>query len=222
MEREEDSGVRAKPPLLVIPHQGIGDHVICNGLYRTLSDTRKVFLMLYPDYAKDVQTMLADTDIEVILTSSPENRCDMIISDRFADMPTLRLGWYGPRGSFNGNPADSGFYSQAGIPFENRWRRFALPDGIPQIKPPKRKYAFVHSGHGVFPVSELRGVRRRKKHRHDFFSHIDLIKHADEIRCVNSSFVLLADSFDLSGKKLVLHHCNRGEIGLRNKWQIVP
>lgn len=105
-------------------HQGFGDHVIFNGLIRTLAEINDyVFLPCKDHNMPSVEAMYMDNNrIRVIPVKDDQEAVD--VSKSFSNRMMLGL--------FSGHPDackpgwDKLQYDQAGVPFENRWSKFKI------------------------------------------------------------------------------------------------
>ena len=116
--------------IYITNHLGLGDHIICNGIYRhyaKIYDSCAVPALAH-NY-QSVKDMLSDLkNIEVVSVDSDEEMIQQMREREEAKCDVLKLGYYGE--DFLKGPAirfDRNFYLQANIDFEKRWSEFDFP-----------------------------------------------------------------------------------------------
>lgn len=192
-----------KLPLLIYPHQGMGDHIICNGMYRFLADIYTVTVCVRDDghTFRNVAHMLSDRKDITVIGFKGDSDIERFIVNH-TNCVVLRLGYQSP--PFDRWQFDQEFYRQAGVFFVHRWLDFKVPE-LRQFPIPKEPYIFVHDK----PGRELKLVLDKPIVRPQgdwcIFSYRDVIGNADEIHCISSSFAALADSYNLTGRKLYFY-----------------
>lgn len=204
--------------LVVCPHQGMGDHLICQGMYRTLAEDWDLEFLILEKYAANVRTMLADVpNIRYIPIKTEEVKdqyCDGI-----CDRVILRIG-FSAKTAFDTNIFDREFYRHAQVPWEYRWSRFVVPD-VPQAPAPSYKYVFVHDRPEMFNAKlTIPGIHPDPNY--SIFAHRDLILNAQEIHCVSSAFAAFAESLPLNGKPLHFYRFTREVPEMHHNWIIHP
>ena len=216
---------------LILGHLGLGDHILCNGIYRHFSKiAHKVVIPVKKHNLYSLQMMLLDRkNIEFFVVNDSNNMKKILKSINLIFGNTheiIKLGYFGD--SFLSNPKvnyDENFYLQAGIPFANRWDDFEFSinqknaDEICKLSSTFANYDFVHedkerdfeikhqylcSGRPqIKPIST-------KKDVYSIFDYYPLIRHSTEIHCIESSFVAFIDSLDIEAK-LFCHRYARPE-----------
>lgn len=196
-------------------HLGMGDHIICNGLIRSLLKKKSceyIHVFAKENNSKNVSRMF-DDDPRIEIISIPNNQTvnlqkEMSYVNEFIKKNKItnfmRCG-FDDLGKF-GNPKifDQVFYLSANIPYENRWSEFKLRrDPIAEKKvlnklnPTGDKYIFVHD-------DPNRGIEFNPKNPNNFkiiknepseniFDMIMFLENAEEIHCMESSFRCLID-----------------------------
>jgi hypothetical protein len=193
--------------LYLLPHLGLGDAIICNGMIRSLASRHdRLVLPCKWHNRSSVSWMLKD--FENIRILGVKNDAEAILwADRFESggSTVLRLGSHS-REKLDAR-WDQQFYIQAGVPFEQRWEGFVLPGVTPTIPNGHVTPSFAHEdiirgfriNRQLLP-RDVRFVQRMKT----IFEAIDWLADAPEIHCIDSSFLCLADSVPTRGR-LVLH-----------------
>ena len=128
------------------------------------------------------------------------------------------------------------------IDYNCRWdsfnvdRNYQAEDDLFRLKnPTNEKYILIHStssdgGNGI-DYSKINSELKLIEVTNEFvgtntiFDYIKLVKNAEEIHCIDSSFIHLVDSFNLSNK-LFYHKTFRyrgwtSEYKLKNTWTII-
>ncbi len=204
-------------PLWIFPNQDMGSAIVCNGLVRVLSRREKsiIFVTQPGSLGADIVTMFSDLqNVRVVFGGTYQEIKDAL---RPTSLNAVRLGFFSDAG-FNwqivGN-WDVDFYSQAGIPFDERWNSFSLPAHlIPErdvsIRPdlvishevPERGILLRPD---LLPCAPILSIVRMPS----FWHWLPSILIASELHFVDSSYLNLAESLYgiglLRGTKLVFH-----------------
>ena len=208
--------------LLVYHHLGLGDHIICSGLVNHLCDEYDTILLLTKTTYVDSVGFLFRNNPRVTVIDVPDDAAAAKFFESFSGKK-IRLGFDYLKKS--GLPFDEAFYSQAAIPFVERWDRFSLGRDLEAekalfatYKVQLRKYVFLHEDIDkgfvlnrkyivdtalpvVSPIPDL---------TKNIFDYCYLIENATEIHCMDSSFKLLADSLRPTSDSLYHHLYVRG------------
>lgn len=217
--------------LFIVHHLGLGDHIICNGLYREKmrSHRRAVFVVKWAN-RKTIREMFADLeDLWIVpLPSTVADSIQVQLGRMLGALgwEVLRLGFYGDDFFTSGDerPFDQQFYHQANVPFDYRWSKFLLPKHIACDSPttlarpnPYGSQVFIHEdkvrGFVIDPKYYERAtkvVRASKAMGMSFFDFSYALESADEVHLIESSFLALADSISPRGK-LFVHEYSRPE-----------
>jgi hypothetical protein len=187
-------------PLVIYTHQGMGDHLFCNGLVRTLAKDRPVIVPCCTSYFTSVRFMYSDhpniTVVEVPgMTVFPfVPPMDPVGSEFCARMERegceiMKLGglggdptWGDANWHAHVHEFTSFFYQQAGVPYENMRTAFFAPEWVgedsqmrEEWRPPKEKFIVVHeyaSGSRNFLIDHARIPRLNRVNVHDAESNI--------------------------------------------------
>lgn len=206
-------------PLYLKWHLGLGDALLCNGLVRVLNKTFENIVL--PAWAHNIETvrfMFRDLPGITVVPVDFDGMNDFGKGERI-----MKLGHYAEaiEGYAPFDPAkfDQEFYRQSGVDFECRWSMFkadwAERKDVLGIHP----MAFLHE-------DEERGFKINKQCIYDkfkgqvylpnksgaktFWDNVWCLQLAKEVHCINSSFLILADSLpEVPGQKLFLHHYAR-------------
>jgi len=216
--------------ILITPHQGLGDHLLCNGIYREYSRKfRKVFISVRRNYFVELSSLLGDIN-NVTLIPLPINhlwRNTLLLQKmaRFMRIKVLGLGGYGENFLETDIRFDCNFYEQAGINFECRWSAFTYPRSFRKeeelfdlLKCAESPYLFIHEDHsrGFSIKRELlpRGLRVvstiASPNDFNLVDYRKVIEGASEIHVIESAFAAFIESLPID-KPLYAHRYARPE-----------
>ena len=208
--------------LYIYHHLGLGDHIVCHGLVRHYCkqfDT--VYLFVKPHNHDNVQYMYNDLENLKLIAG------DDTYANNYISKVTkyLKIGF----NAVTDVPWDIAFYKQVGLDFNLSWDLFHIRRDLGReqeayrvLNPNNKPYIFVH-GHSIgqtIPKVQIEhdliiGPDARFK----FFDFISILENAEEVHCVNSSFLHLVDRIKTNGK-LFYHSCRNpiDMITLRKNW----
>ncbi len=213
-------------------HLGMGDHIICNGLVRSLIGNNSLFqsvaVFAKERNSKRVQRMF-DDDPRIMVISIPSDANEILyanaVVEQYKICDFIRCGFgMGENLESMGlvSNFDEGFYACAGIPFENRWTHFRLRRNreteqqvLARLNPTGQPFAFVHDdpsrGFILNPdlPKELAVIKNDPSI--DMFDMISLLENASEIHCMESSFRCLIEHIDTITCPLHLHTSVRAD-----------
>lgn len=186
-------------PLYLDWNLGLGDAIICNGLVRVLAQERPVIVPCYPHNFTSVAHMFSDLkNVEV----RPEGEHVARPKDAMA------IGLRHPQwGSIE--PFDKAFYAFAGVPHECRWSMFKIPRSGEEDKAVPHPYLVTHDdpsrGFRINTAYFLDALRRVGQAvpimpRPRLSDWRFVLKHAEEIHCIDSSVLHLVEHIDTRGK----------------------
>ena len=208
-----------------IPHLGLGDHIICNGILRKLRESYDIVHMPVKHHnLLNVQDMFKDdSGIELISVTGDAEAV------KYRDMfkshvdEIIGVGNYGQNFLQDSSSFDESFYKQVKMEHIARWERFLyerdsvkeaalydeadLPDNYIFVHDDKeRDYeienSFFEESLFVFRPSHKFGTDCETT----LFHYGKIIENASEIHCIDSSFACYIEHLDCSAvKKMVLH-----------------
>lgn len=229
--------------LLLYPHLGLGDLFICNGLVREICSktTNEDFtIVVKPDSFQTISFMLKDViNLKVVSLcsgnfSTPESRIEVEQYASIKKMQILKIGHELMPQDVN---FDKAFYKQFNLDFKKRWSSFHVSRNEKSEKALLEKldikgpYLFVHSdeprGMKIERMidSGVRIIRAKTSLSENMFDYLSLIEGAEEIHCIESSFMFMIDSFPID-KPLFAHRYARSYPArntptLRLPWKIL-
>jgi len=203
-------------------HVGLGDHLLCNGLYRHFASFGKiVYLPCRKTYYHSIRRMLADLSNVKVMPYSDLLVAQMTKSHRdFLEKKghsIIDLGIFGDNFYEDQNIRyDEKFYSQAGVPFDYRWSKFYYPRNnyfekklFESLVGTNSKYVFLHEDKSRgFSINrdliprEYRIIEPRQFAPYgNFFNYTKVLENATEIHCIESSFAALIESLNINTPK---------------------
>jgi hypothetical protein len=218
----------------VMNHLGLGDHIICLGLYRELAKTNQNLVIPVRGHNYESLKGLLGDKLNIRLLSFPKSSAEesmSVLSKLLSKtgIKELRLGHWGANFAQVGYRFDRSFYSQAQIPFEYRWKSFEYPRNYSEEKAlfesyrvEPGKYVFLHEDQSRGFVinrnllkSDLKVVEPRYgKLRIPIQSYRLLMENAAENHLIESSFAAFCESIEIRGSRTA-HRYARPE-ALRN------
>ena len=214
-------------------HLGLGDHIICNGLVRTLAENMNVKLLCKSSNYNNVFSMYKDQEtIDVVPVSSDEEAATICSKNT-----CLRSGSAVGGRIYSDAHWDEGFYKDLDIPFDNSWTKFYCyrdeeKEGLAFNElTENKKYIFVHSTDSK-QIDRVDWTKIRtdykivKPHKdHSLLDHCKIIEQAEEIHCINSAFIHLVDRLNINTKKLFYHRNFKPNMHstftLQKNWKII-
>ena len=233
--------------LYIMPHQGLGDHILCSGLYRAISENYD--LCVIPVFQKNylaVKKLLRDeSNIQVISYGNwmPTMEAHRDFLEKVG-YKILNLGGFAGGDIPKGMRFDNWFYEQANISFSARWDKFKYERDtrkesalFKKLVNKNRKYIFVHE-------DPIRGYTLDRKHLPNNyeiifadprlgkiftpFDYYKIIENAEQIHCIESSFGAFIESIQIPGAKFAHRYARpeaksdyRQEFTYKTKWHVI-
>jgi hypothetical protein len=214
--------------LLIHTHLGLGDHFVCNGLVRYViehTDYDSYVIPAKEHNAPTVERMYCDLKNTTVLSVKNDNDVYHNIS---SDMKVLRVGFEHMDYSVN---FDESFYKQLNIPLEYKRTYFKVCRDSENEKKcfehynPPDKYIFVHntSSVGTFDLNIKSDLPIITPKGYDFtlLDYLYLIENAEEIHCIDSSFLNMID-LAVELDKMFFHRLKKTQYPMiSNNWKVV-
>lgn len=225
----------------VYHHLGLGDHIICNGLVRSLLHTSEsIVLLCYSHNETNVRYMYRDEPRITILPFDNENLIISFIENNSA-FDWRIIGQRDPK--FNelvstGTSFDAAFYEIAKVPFHHKFTKFYLQRDLEAeetlyqtLNPNNDPFIYLQddADRGFnLNLNIIRKDLRIIKNDISFkvFDYLTLLERAQEIHLMESSVHALVDNYRLVKPKLFLHKYVRNypewcaPVGLNNFTEI--
>ena len=222
-------------------HLGLGDHISCNGLVRTIVNKNKnniyylfcknsladTIRFMYRDLGnikvKPIKSIHADKEIEKYLLKLKNK--SKIIKIGFQNYNKIYA-----KINLKNNPVtyDMVFYKQMGINYKNRftncyWKRNKKEENRVYrklIKNPKKKYLFVHDEPSLdYKIDQSffsKGYEVIKNDKNEIlFNLAKVLENASELHLMESSIRNMAESLDLKAKNKFLYIWRRKDMAPR-------
>jgi hypothetical protein len=208
-----------------MPHLGLGDHIICNGILRKLRETYDVVHMPVKAHnLHSVQDMVRDdTGIELISVAGDPEAVRYLNMFKTHVEKVVGVGHFGSDFLMESKSFDESFYKQAALTHDDRWNAFYYcrdeqkESALLQAADLPEKYIFVHDDknrnyeidkthfneeYAVFRPQHKFGENTEST----LFHYGKIIENATEIHCIDSSFACYTEHLDCSKvDKMVLH-----------------
>jgi len=219
--------------IYIYHHLGLGDHFLLNGLVREYKDSIGLFCKQH-NY-ESVSFMYSDLPNLKVIISTDYEAYNFLITNNDTQ---IKLGYCG-NGFYNDgiHSFDELFYIQAGIDIKKKWDFYVLRDLereknlFNKVKLPKR-YAFIHEdlSRGYVINKSLITIPYFCPDRQltdNIFDYLSIIENAEEIHCIDSSFLCLIDSMGII-KNNYFHRYSRPEtqsrflsVKIKEEWKII-
>ena len=221
--------------ILIHHHLGLGDTIICNGLINYLTNYKgfKCYLPVKNNNYEMINYLYKDNKKLKTFKISNENR-DFAINNYSIEnnLQILKVGFEKTKNhNFNTH-----FYHQLYLPYRYSYKYFYLPEDPIKSEELKKyhlekynvkndKYVLIHSesslkNYNLKITTEHIKIFVEKKT--DIFNNIflykELILGAEEVHCINGSFLHLVDRVN-SKSKLYYHNVRRNNLFLSRKWK---
>ena len=223
-------------------HLGLGDHIICNGMVNYLSS---IFSEIYiPVKEKNYDNVLyLYKDIKPVIPFSIKRvnaETEKIEIEDFSkknNLEILKVGF-----DKISKPFNLGFYKQIGIPYSYSFDYFSIPNNVKaqnllskSMKEHfniKNDYTLIHNESSMGDLDlDLKlnfkpiYIKRDLDPYKNIFLYRDLIENANEIHCIDSSFLHLVERLN-TNSKLFFHNAKKigvkGEkVELLKDWNVV-
>ncbi len=234
--------------VVLMPHQGMGDHIICNGLYRTYSKKYKlVFLVVKQSYVKQVRYMIKDRR-NIFIIPIPNYRPwttirALKIVFKILKIKVIGLGSFGKNFFPPNTRFDKNFYDQANLEPILRWSEFYFLRNLEKEEElfeklgcKSERYIFLHEDRSRNYIIDRNKINSTLKivqpltptSGYEIFDYIKILEFASEIHVIESSFAALIESLNLKTTKFAHRyarpHANldfRHEFTYKTKWTIL-
>lgn len=199
-------------------HLGLGDHIICNGLIRSIVNSKEKYSLFVKQHnKKSVEFMYRDLpNIEFIIGDDNFVQ-NFIVENNLNSNDLIIAGFYNHPNSFDF--AES-FYMQNNIPPINRWSKFYVKRDKKKEKDlfdfynlTENNYVFIHDDKSrMYEIDEdlienkhLQIVRPIKGITDNIFDYCYLMEKSFESHFIDSSFRLIFDCMSLRNSNLFYH-----------------
>jgi hypothetical protein len=235
--------------VFITTHLGLGDHILCNGLYKELAkSSRRCLIPVRDSNLVSVSQMLYESANIELVTYPPGFERPLIYSHRDhlqnSGVRIINLGYFG-KNFMSGRGKtrfDEDFYAQAELNFDLRWENFsyqrnekAEEELYETLGAGKGPYIFLHEDllrnfriKREYLAPDLRIIQPIANHKDfRFFDYRLIIERASEIHVIESSFCAYIESLGLRGNKFAHRYARpeasgdfRHEFTYRSDWTV--
>jgi hypothetical protein len=221
-------------PIYIVNHLGLGDHILCLGLYRHLASLYSTVIIPVRDHNLESMRLLLQDQSNIVYLPFPSSFAEesmqfFKVLARLLRYKLLELGHWGDNFMSSGMRFDQSFYAQAGVAFDERWSNFEYTRDLAmeiqlfksyKVRP--QEYVFLHEdssrGFSVnrqYISSNLVVIEPKKgKDQVPISMYRYLMENAGELHLIESSFAAFCDSFPVQGTRFA-HRYARPE-AMRN------
>lgn len=199
-------------------HLGLGDHIILNGLVRTLiEDGTTYYLFCKSHNEQSVKFMYRDLPNLKLIVADTDHEVDHFLR-KIHSNNIIKIGFEYFNLYSKDEYFDRTFYSQFDLPIQTRWEKFKVDRDLDtelrlfeSLGVEKGNYIFLQDDLSRGFVINPDFIRDKslpiiKPHRtNTIFDWCTVIENAAEIHCICSSFKQLADNLNLKDVKLHYH-----------------
>lgn len=199
-------------------HLGLGDHIICNGLVRSLINEHNKYTMFVKSHnRKTVEFMYRDIKNLSYLEGDDQFVHKYLTDNNVKSDDLIVAGFYNHP---NTKEFDESFYLQNNLPFSYRWDKFKVIRNLEREKElfykyniTENKYVFIHDDHvrGLYIDERFVNninvpiVRPINGFTDNIFDYMYLMEHSLESHFMDSSFRLVYDSLGPQKDYLFYH-----------------
>jgi hypothetical protein len=233
--------------VFILAHPGLGDHILCSGIYREYAARYGLCLVsALKSNFESVKDLVKD--VENIRIVPYESEMWMVAHRNLLNrigFKTLSLGLFGTDWLEDKNIRfDANYYLQAGLPLALRWDSFKYSRNLDNeerlfklLGCNDSEYIFVHDDAGRnFSIKDEKLPRGLKivrpslelADKFSFFDYLKVIEHATQIHCIESSFCALIESLELQKPKFAHRYARpeaknnmQLEFSYRSNWEII-
>lgn len=202
-------------------HLGLGDHIICNGLYREIIDDNEEYTLFVKHHnIETVSFMIRDlSNVKIHCVNDDSDVLKYFISNSIIRESIITIGFCNIPLS-GAEDFDDTFYVQHSIPFEKRWSSFKCERDIESEKTlfdkfgvKENEYVFIHDDKSRgYEIDEsyiinnnLPIIRPIIGYTKNSFDYCYLMENSIESHFIDSSFRLIFDSLQLRNNNIFFH-----------------
>ena len=184
-------------------HLGLGDHIVCNGLVRTLYDQQgEVTLAVKIHNYSSVKQLYRDLEHIQFHKVTSDAEC----VPEYKKYPSIRVGFENC-----GSDWEKSFYEQVGLDYSVRFSRFFIDRDLNRERSLEEKlslpkeFAFINktssTGSNQLPINTDLPEVELQPLTDSIFDWIGVIEKATEIHTIDSSVFQLVKQLPVTGKK---------------------
>lgn len=200
-------------------HLGLGDHIVCNGLVRSLINDNDIYTIFVKSHNYEtVKYMYRDIENLNFLIGD-DSFVNSYISNHNIKQDDLLVAGF--RNYPNSKSFDESFYLQNNIPFNYRWDNFKVIRNyeseinlFKKFNVTEKKYIFVHDDDRfhidltkIKNPNNLPIIKCVKGLTDNIFDFCYLIENSLECHTIESSLQFIIDSLNLNVENYVHRYC---------------
>jgi hypothetical protein len=225
----------------IFPHLGLGDYLIVNGLIRSIiKPDQEYILFTNKNYEESIRFMFRDIKnlSYKVIPQLFYNQYTIMpyINHSYGNYNLIKIGYENLDPTI---PFEQSFYKQFNVPFENKWRKFCIERDKEREKSIYKFYGELQSNYAFLHEDPKRNQIIDRKYidkkldilevnpiaTKNIFDYCRLIEEAEEVHCIESVFMFLADLIFTEGK-LFDHRYTKGTQDntlpmLKKNWKIL-
>ena len=201
---------------------GLGDHILCNGIYREYANRYGLCVIPVPRrYLGTLRDMLKDLKNVFLMPYDDRFNLPQVLALRnhyhHLGFEVLNLGTFGENHTDGMSMRfDKSYYHQAKLDFEKRWSAFYYPRDHKRelilfdlLGCNEGEYVFLHEDQERGMIIDRGLLNTEKKiitpldisSYAKFFDYGYILENSSEIHCIESSFAALVESMQISVPK---------------------
>jgi len=202
----------------IYTHLGLGDHIICNGLVRSLINPYEKYTLFVKSHnLKTVQFMYRDLDNMCFYVADDSGVSNYIKENNISDKDLIIAGFMSHP---NAKSFDESFYLQNNLPISSRWENFYVQRDFESemrifnhfgVK--EHEYVFIHDDasrgylidEDLVVNKNLKIVRPEIGLTDNVFDYCYIMEKSKESHFIDSSFRLIFDSLKLRNNNIFYH-----------------
>jgi hypothetical protein len=208
--------------VFIAGHMGLGDHILCNGIYREYAKLFRICVIpVSRKYVGTLHDMLKDLKNVFLLACDDDLNLPQVLALRThyleLGFKILNLGTFGENHTDGMSIRfDESYYNQAKVDFQKRWSAFYYPREFDEeislfelLGCKQGEYIFLHEDPKRGMIIDRSLLDTTKKiitplkvsSNSKFFNYGYVLQNASEIHCIESSFAALIESLQISVPK---------------------
>lgn len=224
-----------KDEIVIFPHLGIGDHIICNGIVNYLTNelNKFVYLPVKKNHLSQISFLYSNNpNVQIFKVNNESRNEDVELFAEKKNLQILKIGYE----KVKKNAFNTYFYKQLRLPYAYTKTYFSLPKEVQKSDMLKKhlldfynvkgeEFILVHSESSYekydldidSPFDKV-FVNRESDLFTNMFLYETLIKEAKEIHCINGSFLHLVERIDTEAE-LYYHHKRKNNMYMSEEWK---
>jgi hypothetical protein len=199
-------------------HLGLGDHIICNGLVRSIINDNDEYTLFVKNHNKEtVKFMYRDLKNINFICGDDSFVKSYILDKQINNNDLITIGFGRIYGTKN---FEESFYLQHNVPFTNKWSKFYVKRDLESEKKifdyfnvSEGNYVFIHDDitrnylvdENLIQNKDLKIIRPISGLTSNVFDYCYLMEKSKESHFIDSSFRLIFDCMKLRDTNIYYH-----------------